>query len=162
MTLGNTFSDMKISICVSDDKDNTEKRVLVSVIENAYNNRIAIIDFRTFFIGFIFAKGQNLTGFVLIYYFACSTCNPHSLRVFFYERLDMADALAFENLVNRNEDACLLHITKAVVDGCSEELHRWAEVHVGINQWWDVEAQGTDASVKDSVVLLEISSAEHL
>ena len=102
MTLGNTFSDMKISICVSDDKDNTEKRVLVSVIENAYNNRIAIIDFRTFFIGFIFAKGQNLTGLVLIYYFACSTCNPHSLRVFLYERLDMADALAFENLIYRD------------------------------------------------------------
>lgn len=102
MTLGNTFSDMKISICVSDDKDNTEKRVLVSVIENAYNNRIAIIDFRTFFIGFIFAKGQNLTGLVLIYYFACSTCNPHSLGVFLYERLDMADALAFEDLIYRD------------------------------------------------------------
>ena len=120
MTLGNTFSDMKISICVSDDKDNTEKRVLVSVIENAYNNRIAIIDFRTFFIGFIFAKGQNLTGLVLIYYFACSTCYPHSLRMFLYKRFYVANALAFQYLIYCDKDAGLLYITKAVVDSCSE------------------------------------------
>lgn len=76
---------MKTSICVSGDKDKTEKKVLASVIKNAYNKRSAIIVFRTGFIGFLMLKGQNLTGLVLIYYFARSTCYPHSLRMFLYE-----------------------------------------------------------------------------
>ena len=76
---------MKTSICVSGDKDKTEKKVLASVIKNAYNKRSAIIVFRTGFIGFLMLKGQDLTGLVLIYYFTSSTCYPHCIGMFLYE-----------------------------------------------------------------------------
>ena len=39
------------------------------------------------------------------------------------ERVDMAHALAFENLVHGDEDARLLDVAEAVVDGGAEELH---------------------------------------
>lgn len=52
------------------------------------------------------------------------TRNLQSFRVFFNERVDMSHTLLVENLVDSDEDARLLHVTKPIVDGGAEELHR--------------------------------------
>ena len=41
------------------------------------------------------------------------------------KRVDMALALVFQNLIYGYQDARFLNVAKAVVDGCTKELHRW-------------------------------------
>ena len=61
--------------------------------------------------------------FILVNNIVGSARNLQSLRMFLYEGVDMADALALENFVHGDEDACLLHVAETVVDGGAEELH---------------------------------------
>ena len=76
------------------------------------------------------------------------------------ERVDMAHALAFENLVHGDEDARLLDVAEAVVDGGAEELHGGRERHVSVHEWRDVIAQRTNLAVEYEIVLLEVVLAE--
>ena len=82
--------------------------------------------------------------------------------MFLYEGVDMADALALENFVHGDEDACLLHVAETVVDGGTEELHCGRERHVCVDERRDVVAEGTNLAVEDEIVLLEVVLAEEL
>ena len=88
--------------------------------------------------------GTHMTGFSGLIWELCSVVglvddlprpagDLHSLGVLAYERVDMAHALFLQHLVHGDEDARLLHVAKAVVDGGSEELHRGREAHVGVH-----------------------------
>ena len=83
-----------------------------------------------------------------------------SFGVLLYERVDVAHALVFEYLVDGDEDARLLYVAEAVVDGGAEELHGGRERHIGVDEWRDVVAQRTYLAVEDEVVLLEVVLAE--
>ena len=74
----------------------------------------------------------------------------------------MTDALVLENFVNGNENACLLHVAEAVVDGCAEESHCRRQRHIGVDKWRNVVAKGTYLTVENEIVLLEIVLAEQL
>ena len=76
------------------------------------------------------------------------------------EGVDVADALLLEDLLDGDEDAGLLDVAEAVVDGGAEELHRGREAHIGIDQRRDVVTQLTDLGVEDALVFLEIGLAE--
>ena len=88
--------------------------------------------------------------------------NLQSLGVLLYEGVDVAHALLVKNLVHGNEDARLLHVAEAVVDGGAEELHRGREAHVGVDQRRDVVAQLAHLAVENAVVGLEVILAEQL
>ena len=77
-------------------------------------------------------------------------------------RLDVANAFVFENLIDSDENAGLLNVSEAIIDGSAEELHSRTEVHVCVDEWWDVESERTDAAIENAVILLEITSAEDL
>ena len=79
-----------------------------------------------------------------------------------YELVEVSHALAFENLVHGYEDASLLHVAKAIVDGGAKELHSGRERHVGVNERRNVVAQGSHLAVEDEIVLLEVVLAEQL
>ena len=72
----------------------------------------------------------------------------------------MAHALLFENLVYGYEYAGFLHVAEPVVDCRAEEFHRWAEVHVGIDEGRDVVAHLAYLAVQNPVVGTEIVFAE--
>ena len=74
----------------------------------------------------------------------------------------MADALLLEDLVHGNKNAALLHIAKFIIDSGAEELHRRAQVHVGIDQRRNVVAELTHLMVEQPVVFLEIILIEEL
>lgn len=84
------------------------------------------------------------------------------LGVLLDETVDMAHALLVEDLIDGNEDARLLHLAKTVVDGRSEEFHRRREVHVGVDERRDIEAQVANLAVEDAVVLPEVGAREDL
>ena len=84
------------------------------------------------------------------------------LRMLLYERLDVADSLLLEDLIDSNQDASLLDITKSIVNGCTEKLHCRREVHVRIDEWRDIISELTDIVVEDPVVILERLSSENL
>ena len=72
----------------------------------------------------------------------------------------MADTLLLKNLINGNEDTCLLHIAKTVVNRCSEELHGGRKVHVGIHQRRNIVAELTNLLIQDAVVSPEVLFTE--
>lgn len=78
------------------------------------------------------------------------------------ETLDVADAFLLENLVDSNQNTRLLNITETIVDGCAEEFHRWAQIHIGIDEWRNVVAQLSNLVVEDAIVGFEIVLAEDL
>lgn len=82
--------------------------------------------------------------------------------MFLDKRIDVAHTLFFQDFINGNQDAGLLHITKTIVDGCAEELHRRRQRHIGVDKRRDVVAQGTHLAVEDEVVFLEVVLAEQL
>lgn len=76
--------------------------------------------------------------------------------MFFDERIDVAHAFLSQYLVDGDEDAGFLDVAKRVVDGGTEDAHRWAEAHVGIDEGRNVEAELADGAVEDAVVFLKI------
>ena len=82
--------------------------------------------------------------------------------MFSHEAVDMADAFLLKNLVHSNENAALLYVTELIIDRCSEELHRRAQIHVGIDQWRNVIPELPHLMVKQAIVVLEIIFIEKL
>ena len=70
-----------------------------------------------------------------------STGDLEGLWMLLDKGVDVAHALLFEDLVDSDKDTRLLNIAKAVVDGCTKELHRRRETHVGIHQRRDIVAE---------------------
>ena len=68
----------------------------------------------------------------------------------------MANSLLFENLIDGDEDTGLLHITKTIVDGGTEKLHRRTQTHVGINKRRNIITQLANFTVQDAIVCLEV------
>ena len=65
-------------------------------------------------------------------------------------RLDVANAFVFENLIDSDENAGLLNVSETIIDGGAEELHSRTEVHVCVDEWWDVESERTDAAIENA------------
>ena len=100
-------------------------------------------------------NAQRAGLFLLIYDLVGAAGDLEGLGVLLDEGVDVADALLLEDLLDGDEDAGLLDVAEAVVDGGAEELHRGREAHVGVHQRRDVVAQLADLGVEDAVVFLE-------
>lgn len=84
----------------------------------------------------------------------------HAFGVFVGEGVDVSHPFFFENFVCGDEDSCFFDLTELVVDGGSEDSHRGAESHVGIDQGRNVEAQFSHLGVEDSIVCFEVFFGE--
>ena len=76
------------------------------------------------------------------------------------KRVDMSHALVLEDFIHGNKDARFLYISKSVVDGSAEELHRGAQSHIGIDKRRDVVSEIAYLAIENLVVLLERLLAE--
>ena len=76
--------------------------------------------------------------------------------MFLNKTVDVANSLLFENLIDGDKDTGLLYITKAIVDGGTEKLHRRAQTHIGINKRRDIITQLANFTVQDAIVCLEV------
>lgn len=76
--------------------------------------------------------------------------------MFLDKRIDVADALLSQNLVDGDEDARFLDVAERVVDGGAEDAHRGAQAHVGVDEGRNVETELADGTVKDAVVFLKV------
>ena len=68
----------------------------------------------------------------------------------------MPYALLLEYLVDSNENAGLLHISEAVVDGSTKHFHCWAESHICVDKWRDIDAQLSDFQIENAVVVAQV------
>ena len=73
-----------------------------------------------------------------------------------YETVDMAHTLFFQDLVDSNQNTSFLHITKTIIDGCAEKLHRRTEIHISIHQRGNVVAQFTYLAIENTIVCTEV------
>jgi len=73
--------------------------------------------------GGVMVYGYMFLLFLLIDDLVGSAGDVECLGMIVDERIDVAYALLFENLVNGNQDARLFNVAKAVVDGGAEEFH---------------------------------------
>lgn len=70
--------------------------------------------------------------------------------------LDVPFLLLLQDLVDRDQDAGLLHLAKLVIDGGAEDAHLGREVHVGVDQWRHVDAELAHLLVEHPVIVAEI------
>ena len=74
----------------------------------------------------------------------------------------MAHTLVFQDFIDSNQDARLLNIAKAVVDGRTKKLHRRRQAHISVHQRGNVVTQLTDLAIEDAVIVFEGILAEEL
>ena len=70
--------------------------------------------------------------------------------------VDVADTLLLQDFIHGNENARLLYIAEAIIDGCTKELHGRTEVHVGIHQRRNIETELANLMIQNAIVSTEI------
>ena len=74
--------------------------------------------------------------------------------------LDVPFLLFLQDLVDRDQDAGLLHLAEFVVDGGAEDAHLGREVHVGVDQRRHVDAELAHLLVEHLIVVAEVIVVE--
>lgn len=91
-----------------------------------------------------------------------SGCGCYGFGVFGGEAVDVSNAFLVEDLVDGDEDACLLDVAEAVVDGGAKHAHGGREAHIGVDERWNIVPARANLAVEDTVVGLEVVLAEEL
>ena len=78
------------------------------------------------------------------------------------ERVDVSTFLFFENFIDYEEDAALLHIAEFVVDSCAEHTHCGREAHIGVHKRRNCLSVGTHLTVEDEEIAAVILPAEDI
>ncbi len=89
-----------------------------------------------------------------------SGCGGYGFGVFGGVAVDVTDAFLVEDLVDGDEDASLLDVAEAVVDGGAKHAHGGREAHVGVDEWWNIVPARANLSVEDAIVGLEVVLTE--
>ena len=76
--------------------------------------------------------------------------------MFLNKAVDVADTLLLQDFIHGNENARLLYIAEAIIDGCTKELHGRTEVHVGIYQRRNIETELANLMIQNAIVSTEI------
>ena len=65
----------------------------------------------------------------------------------------MALLLLLQDFVDGDQQARLLHVAEAPIDGRAERPHLWREAHVGIDEWRNVQPPLTYLLIQDPIIL---------
>ena len=86
--------------------------------------------------------------------------NLQRFWMLFYKRLNVANTLLFQDLVNGNQDTRFFNISKFIVDCSTENTHGRRQSHISIHQWRNVETKLTNLGIQDTIIIFKIVTIE--